>query len=51
MPRVMSATQVRRHLGQVMRDVSSSGEPVIVERAGKPVAAIVPVADLARLQA
>jgi prevent-host-death family protein len=46
----MSATQVRRHFGKVMREVASPGEPVVVERWGKPVVAIVSLADLERLQ-
>ena len=50
MSQVMSATQVRTHFGEVMREVVDKGEPVIVERAGKPVVAVITVADLERLQ-
>jgi len=50
MPRVMSATQVRMHFGDVMRRVAETGEPVIVERAGEPRVAVVPLSDYERLQ-
>ena len=50
MSQVMSATQVRTHFGKVMREVMSKGEPVIVERGGKPVVAVITLADLERLQ-
>ncbi|HHH41638.1 MAG TPA: type II toxin-antitoxin system Phd/YefM family antitoxin [Chloroflexi bacterium] len=50
MPRVMSATQVRMHFGDVMRRVAETGEPVIVERAGKPRVAVVPLSDYERLR-
>jgi prevent-host-death family protein len=46
----MSATQVRRQFGRVMREVASRGEPVIVERRGQPAVAVVSLADLGRLQ-
>ena len=50
MSQVMSATQVRMHFGEVMRRVASEGEPVIVERGGKPLVAVISLADLKRLQ-
>jgi len=50
MSRVMSATLVRTHFGQVMREVASKGEPIIVERSGEPMVAVVSLADLERLQ-
>ena len=50
MSEVMSATEVRTHFGQVMQKVAGTGEPVIVERGGKPVVAVISLADLERLQ-
>ena len=50
MSQVMSATQVRMHFGEVMREVVSKGEPVIVERGGKPLVAVITLADLERLR-
>jgi prevent-host-death family protein len=50
MSQVMSATEVRTHFGRVMQEVASKGEPVIVERGGKPVVAVISLADLERLQ-
>jgi len=46
----MSATQVRAQFGQVVREVMSKGEPIIVERRGKPAVAVISLADLERLQ-
>jgi prevent-host-death family protein len=50
MSQVMSATQVRTHFGRVMREVATTGEPVIVERGGEPLVAVITLADLERLQ-
>jgi prevent-host-death family protein len=50
MSQVMSATRVRTQFGKVMREVMSTGEPVIVERDGEPAVAVISLADLARLQ-
>jgi len=38
------------HFGEVMQKVVSNGEPVIVERGGKPMVAVISLADLERLQ-
>ena len=46
----MPVTQVWMHFGEVMCDVVSTGEPVIAERAGKPVVTVISTADLKRLQ-
>ncbi|MEO8208814.1 MAG: type II toxin-antitoxin system prevent-host-death family antitoxin [Chloroflexota bacterium] len=46
--RVMSALEVRAKFGQVI-DEAAAGERIVVERAGQPIAAIVPLADLAAL--
>jgi prevent-host-death family protein len=44
--RTVSALDVRAKLGQIL-DEAAAGERFVVERAGVPVAAIVPLADLA----
>jgi prevent-host-death family protein len=43
--RTISALDVRARFGQVL-DEAAAGERFIVERAGQPVAAIVPLSDL-----
>jgi prevent-host-death family protein len=47
----MSATEARVHFGEVMRRVSETKEAVIVERAGRPQVAIVPMDEFQRFQA
>jgi prevent-host-death family protein len=44
--RTVSALDVRAKFGQIL-DEAAAGERFVVERAGVPVAAIVPLADLA----
>jgi prevent-host-death family protein len=44
--RTISALDVRAKFGQIL-DEAAAGERFVVERAGVPVAAIVPLADLA----
>ena len=44
--RTVSALEVRARFGQIV-DEAAAGERIIIERAGQPVAAIVPLADLA----
>lgn len=44
--RSVSALEVRRKFGQLL-DEAAAGERLIIERAGQPVAALVPLADLA----
>jgi prevent-host-death family protein len=46
--RAISALDVRARFGQVL-DEAAAGERFIVERAGQPVAAIVPLADIDHL--
>ena len=46
--RVVSALEVRRRFGQLI-DEAAAGERLIIERAGQPVAAIVPLSDVAEL--
>ena len=43
--RTITALEVRAKFGRVL-DAAAAGERFIVERAGQPVAAIVPLADL-----
>lgn len=51
MARVVTATEARVHFGELMRRVVENEETVIVERAGKPQVAVVPVAAYERLTA
>lgn len=44
--RTVSALEVRARFGQIV-DEAAAGERIVIERAGRPVAAIVPLADLA----
>ena len=44
--RVVTALDVRRRFGQII-DEAAAGERIVIERAGQPVAALVPLADLA----
>lgn len=46
--RSVSALDVRKHFGQLI-DEAAAGERLIIERAGQPVAAIVPLSDLPEL--
>lgn len=46
--RTYSALQVRQRFGQVL-DEAAGGERIVIARAGQPIAALVPLADLARL--
>jgi prevent-host-death family protein len=50
MSQVMKATEVRVHFGEVMRRVSKGGSPIIVERAGQPLVAIISLSDYDRLE-
>ncbi len=51
MERQMSATQVRVNFGEVLRYVTEERQPVIVERAGKPQAAVIGIEDYQEYQA
>lgn len=44
--RVVTALDVRRRFGQIV-DEAAAGERIVIERAGRPIAAIVPLSDLA----
>lgn len=43
--RVMRALEVRARFGEVI-DAAAGGDRIVVERAGQPIAAIVPLSDL-----
>ena len=43
--RSVSALDVRKHFGQLL-DEAAAGERLIIERAGQPIAALVPLSDL-----
>ncbi len=45
----VSAAQAKAHLSALMAEVAYGGEHVIIERRGKPLAALVSIADLERL--
>src|SRR5262245_44452994 len=44
--RTVTALEVRQRFGQIV-DEAAAGERIVIDRAGQPVAAIVPLADLA----
>jgi prevent-host-death family protein len=46
----ISAIKVRQNLGQVMNEVALKEDEYIVERAGKPLVAIIPIEQYQRLQ-
>ena len=46
--RSVSALDVRKHFGQLL-DEAAAGERLIIERAGQPVAALVPLVDVPEL--
>lgn len=46
----ISAIKVRQNLGQVMNEVALKENEYIVERAGKPLVAIIPIEKYQRLQ-
>lgn len=43
--RTVSALDVRRRFGEIV-DQAAAGERIVIERAGQPIAALVPLADL-----
>ena len=45
----VSAAQAKAHLSELMAEVAYGGDHVIIERRGKPLAALVSIADLERL--
>lgn len=46
--KTVSALEVRKRFGAIL-DEAAGGEQIVIERAGRPVAALVPLADLERL--
>lgn len=50
MERTMTATNARVHFGQVLRWVSETRQPIIVERAGRPQVVIMSVQEYERLK-
>ncbi len=45
MTKTISAVDARHRLGQLMSEVQLRGDHYIIERAGKPVVAVIPVED------
>lgn len=50
MAKTVSATEARIHFGELMRRVVEENEGIIVERAGKPLVAIVSISDYEALE-
>ncbi len=50
MAKTVSATEARIHFGELMRRVVEENEGIIVERAGKPMVAIVSISDYEALE-
>ena len=50
MVKKVNALKARQHLGQLLEEVYYRGDQYIIERAGKPMAAIVPIAYLEERQ-
>jgi prevent-host-death family protein len=46
--RTVSAIDVRKRFGEIL-DQAAAGERIVIERAGHPLAALVPLSDLAEL--
>ena len=46
----VTATQLKNRIGEMLDDVQFRGERVILERKGRPAAAVIPIADLKWLQ-
>ena len=42
MKRKLSAVEARKHLGEILEGVYYRGDEVVIERAGKPMAVVVP---------
>lgn len=50
MAKSVSAAQAKEQLAELVADVAERGEQYVIERQGKPMAALVSMDDLARLQ-
>ncbi|MFZ4860241.1 MAG: type II toxin-antitoxin system Phd/YefM family antitoxin [Desulfuromonadaceae bacterium] len=51
MLKTVSAIKVRQNLGQLMNEVSIKSDEYIVERAGKPLVAIIPIEKYLNMKA
>ena len=51
MEQTITATDARIHFGRVLRQVAKGGQRIIIERAGRPKAVILSIAEYERLQA
>lgn len=51
MLKTVSAIKVRQNLGQLMNEVSIKADEYIVERAGKPLVAIIPIEKYLNMKA
>jgi prevent-host-death family protein len=49
-PKKINAMKVRQNFGTMLEEVFYRGDIYIVERAGKPMAAVIPLSDLEVLQ-
>ena len=49
MGQIVSATEARVHFGELMRRAVQTGEPIIVERDGKPIVVVLHVDEYERL--
>lgn len=47
---VLSVTEARQRLAEIVRRIPSSGERILLEEGGTPVAALVPPSDLEALE-
>ena len=47
----ISAIKARQNLGQLLNEVSIKGDAFIIERAGKPLAALIDLESLQKIQA
>jgi len=50
MAKALSVAETKRRFSDVLGSIHHRGERVVVERRGRPIAAIVPLDDLARLE-
>ena len=50
MKRTLSAVEARKHLGEILEGVFYRGDEVIIERAGKPMAVVIPAHIYANME-
>jgi prevent-host-death family protein len=48
--RRIPATEARVHFGELLRELTETGETIVVERSGRAIAAVVPIEAYRRLQ-